>query len=206
MLVDQMLSEGLVTDVLLGSTDSVLMDVVHVNVITSDPWTTSVTLSLASASAGATRTGDSVTNVSQDSGTIRTVRDATVTDTQTLVTLRLEPASDVETTLRDRTVKSVTEDSMAIHSSGMTSPADPVRVLVSLDPVSHMLTLVTWIQGLATPSVAVFLDTVEKDVIAVTTTTTEIRPFLVEVVKSVSVTETLTLQLKAIVTLEAESV
>lgn len=115
VLVGRTLLEGLVTDVLLGSMDSDLMDVVHVNVTTSDPWTTSVTLFLASASAEATRTGDSVTNVSQDSGTIRTVRDATVTDTQILVTLKLEPASGAEITLQDLTVKFVNEDSMGIH-------------------------------------------------------------------------------------------
>lgn len=88
----------------------------------------------------------------------------------------------------------------------MTSPADLVHVQVSLDPVSLMQTLVTWIRGLATPSVAVSLDTVEKDVIDATTTTTEIRPFLAEVVKSVNATETLTWPLKEIVTLGAENV
>lgn len=88
----------------------------------------------------------------------------------------------------------------------MTSLAGHVHVQVFLDPVSHMQTLVTWIQGLAILSVAVFLDTPEKDVIGVTTTTTEIRPFLVEVVRNVNVMETLTLLLKETATLEAESV
>lgn len=182
------------------------MDVVHVNVITLDPWITFVTLSLVSASAGVTRMEDSVTNANQDSGTIQTVNDVTVTDTQILVTPRLEPVLGVVTTLQDRIVKFVSEDSMEIHSLDMTSLADHVHVQVSLDPVSHMQTLVTWIQELETLSVAVFLDTLEKDVIGVTTTTTEIRPFLVEVVRNVNVTETLTLLLKETVTLEAESV
>lgn len=115
VLVDLTSLEGLVTDVLLDFMDSDLMGVVHVNVITLDPWTTFVTLSPASASAGVTRMEDSVMNANQDSGTIQTVNDVTVTDTQILVTPRLEPVSGVEITLQDRIVKFVSEDSMEIH-------------------------------------------------------------------------------------------
>lgn len=205
-LVDRMSLDELVTSALLDFMDSDRKDAALVNVTTSDPWTTFVTLSPVNASVAVTLMEGSAMSVNLGSGIIPIVKGVIAMVTLIPAILKLVLASDAVITLQDPIVKFASEDFTEIHSLDTTSHVDRARVQEFQDLVSRTLTPVTWIQGRLIQFAAVFLDTLENGVIVVTTTTTEIQLFQVEVVRSVNVMVTPTWQQLETVTLEVENV